>query len=107
MPDEITNSALAKKKFQELQDTHFKVLIDCFLKDTKFVFSDTPTIADLAIAPALTFIKARPKFWEAVPQKVKDYHQAVLEAFSHTSEEFGMLEHMCNTCEHEGASDSL
>ena len=46
---------------------YFKVLMDCFLKNTKFVLSDTPSIADLAIAPAFTFIKARLKFWEAVP----------------------------------------
>ena len=85
--------------FGELLSTHFKTLTECFLKDTKFVFSDTPTIADLSIALPLTFIKARPKFWDAVPEKVKEYQKAVLEAFPHTAEEYGMLEHMCNTCE--------
>mmetsp|Transcript_17345 Transcript_17345/g.28811 ORF Transcript_17345/g.28811 Transcript_17345/m.28811 type:complete len:221 (-) Transcript_17345:162-824(-) len=97
----------AKAKFEELQEKHFKVLMDVFLKDTKFIFSDTPTIADLAVAPTLTLIMARPKFWEAVPQKVKDYRTSVLEHFSHTKEEFGMLEHMCTTCEHESANDGL
>ena len=89
---------------------YFKVLMECFLNNTRFVLSDTPTIADLAIAiaPALTFIKARLKFLEAVPEKVMDYLQAMLEAFPHTSEEFGMLKHMmCNACEHAGASEGL
>jgi glutathione S-transferase len=101
------DDTVAKEKFNELLDTHFKTLTDWFLKDTKFVFSDTPTIADLSIAMPLTFIKARTNFWEAVPDKVKDYYEAVKEAFSHTAEEFAMLDQMCSTCEHPGAKLEL
>jgi glutathione S-transferase len=107
MGGDLTSSENAKAKFEELQEKHFKVLMDTFLKDTKFIYSDTPTIADLAVAPTLTFIMARPKYWEAVPQKIKDYRLAVLEHFSHTKEEFDMLEHMATTCEHERAGDGL
>jgi len=85
----------AKEKFKSLQEDHFKVLCDVYLKDTKFCYSDTPTIADLAVAPCLTFIKARSKFWDAVPDKVKKYHAAVLEAFPATKENFDMLDGMC------------
>jgi glutathione S-transferase len=97
----------AKKKFAELQSTHFPILMETFLKDTKFVFSDTPTIADLSIALPLVFIQAREKFWEAVPDKVKDYFNAVKEAFPHTAEEFGMISHMCSNCESPGAKLEL
>lgn len=84
----------AKKGFRKLMDEHFKTLTDVFLKDTDFCYSDKPTIADLAIAPSLTFIKARGKFWEVVPQKVKQYHARVLEAFPETKENFDMLDGM-------------
>jgi len=93
----------AKKDFKTLCDTHFKTLTTVFLKDTKFAYSDTPTIADLAIAPCLTFIKARSKFWEAVPQEVKDYRQRVLDAFPHTKENFDMLDGMCTGFDGDGA----
>ena len=87
----------AQKSFDKLKDQHFKTLTDVFLKDTAFCYSDKPTIADLAIAPCLTFIKARPKFWEAVPSKVKEYHARVLEAFPETKEHFGMLDGMVSS----------
>jgi glutathione S-transferase len=99
MDGDIVDIEAARKSFSELLNTHFKTLTDCFLKDTKFVFSDTPTIADLSIALPLTFIMVRPKFWDAVPDKVKDYRKAVIEAFPHSAEEYGMIEHMCTTCE--------
>ena len=54
----------AKKSMKELLDEHFPVLLDVYLKDTPFVYSDKPTIADLGIAPVLTFIKTRAKFWD-------------------------------------------
>ena len=98
MPDEE-----AKAKFKELMEVHFKVLTDTFLKDTKFIYSDTPTIADLAVAPPLTFIKARSKFWDAVPEKVKEYHKAVLEAFPDTADAFAMLDGMATGFTGEGA----
>lgn len=93
----------AKQKFQELMDTHFKVLTDCFLKNTKFIFSETPTIADLAVAPPLTFIKARTNFWDAVPEKVKQYHKRVLEAFPETTETFAILDGMATGYSGDGA----
>lgn len=101
------DDAVAKEKFNELLETHFKTLTDWFLKDTKFVFSDTPTIADLSIALPLTFIKARHNFWEAVPEKVKEYHEAVKASFPHSAEEFGIIESMCTKCEHPSAKLEL
>jgi len=85
----------AKEDFKKLLDEHFKVLTDVYLKDTKFCYSDSPTIADLAVAPCLTFIKCLPKFWEKVPEEVKEYHARVLEAFPDTKENFDMLDGMC------------
>jgi len=93
----------AKAKFASLRDEHFKTLTDVFLKDTKFVYSDTPTIADLSIGPCLSFLKARSKFWEAVPQDVKDYHQRVLDAFPETKTHFDILDDMCTGFDGEGA----
>eukprot|EP00804_Cyclotella_cryptica_P000320 CCRYP_010235-RB/>CCRYP_010235-RB protein AED:0.38 eAED:0.38 QI:209/1/1/1/1/1/2/1463/224 len=89
------SDAGAQKSFAKLMDEHFKTLTDVFLKDTPFCYSDKPTIADLAVAPCLTFIKARSKFWEVVPDKVKQYHARVLEAFPETKENFDMLDAMC------------
>lgn len=85
----------AKKGMKTLLDEVFPVLLDVYLKDTPFCFSDKPTIADLAIAPTLTFIKARPKFWAKVPEAVKEYQARVLEAFPGTKENFDMLDGMC------------
>jgi len=93
----------AKKSMKELLDEHFPVLLDVYLKDTPFVYSDKPTIADLGIAPVLTFIKTRAKFWDAVPDKVKEYHTRVLEAFPGTKENFDMLDGMATGYDGEGA----
>lgn len=98
-----TDNDEAQAKFKELMGTHFSVLTDCFLKNTKFIFSNSPTIADLAVAPPLTFIKARRKFWDAVPERVKQYHKDVLEAFPETAEQFAMLDGMATGCTGEGA----
>jgi len=89
-----TSDTGAKEAFKKLLDEVFPVLTGTFLKNTKFIYSDTPTIADLSIAPSLTFIQARKHFWAKVPQEVKDYHTRVLEAFSETREYFNMLTHM-------------
>ena len=70
----------AKESFAKLMDEHFPILMDEYLKDTQFCYSDKVTIADLSIAPVLTFLKCRPKFWEKVPEKVKDYYTRVLES---------------------------
>lgn len=70
----------AKESFAKLMDEHFTILMDEYLKDTQFCYSDKVTIADLSIAPVLTFLKCRPKFWEKVPEKVKDYYTRVLES---------------------------
>ena len=84
MPQE---DAEAKKSFAKLMDEHFPVLMNEYLKDTQFCYSDKVTIADLSIAPVLTFLKCRPKFWAKVPEKVKDYYTRVLEAFPDTKGE--------------------
>ena len=86
------DDAKAKEDFKKLCDEHFPILLDAFLKNTKFCYSDTPTIADLGVAPLLTLIKGRPKFWEAVPEGVKEYHARVLEAFPEADEYFTMLD---------------
>ena len=83
----------ARKQFKKLLE-QFTILCDVFLKDTKFIYSDTPTIADLAVAPPLTFIKTLDKFWDAVPEKVKAYHKNVLDAFPEIKENFDMLDAM-------------
>mmetsp|Transcript_20303 Transcript_20303/g.44131 ORF Transcript_20303/g.44131 Transcript_20303/m.44131 type:complete len:223 (-) Transcript_20303:140-808(-) len=93
----------AKKAFAKLLDEYFPVLLDIFLKDTAFCFSDKPTIADLCVAPLLTFLKCRSKFWEKTPDKVKEYHTRVLEAFPDTKENFDMLDGMCTGFDGEGA----
>jgi len=93
----------AKKQFKTLNEVHFKTLTDVFLKDRNFVYSDTPTIADLAIAPCLTFLKVRSKFWDAVPQEVKDYHKRVLDKFPGTKDNFEMLNVMCTNYSGDGA----
>jgi len=87
--------AEAKESFAKLLEEHFPVLTDVYLKDTKFALSDTVTIADLAVATTLTFIKARPKFWEKVPDAVKEYQTRVLDSFPGTKENFDMLDGMC------------
>mmetsp|Transcript_32264 Transcript_32264/g.63898 ORF Transcript_32264/g.63898 Transcript_32264/m.63898 type:complete len:225 (+) Transcript_32264:65-739(+) len=89
----------AKEDFAKLLKDVFPILTGTFLKDTQFVYSDTPTIADLSIAPCLTFIQARPKFWAKVPQEVKDYQTRVLEAFPETKENFDMLLNMMTSFE--------
>jgi len=85
----------AKANFKKLLEEVFPVLLDVFLKDKKFCYSDEPTIADLSIAPVLTFLMARKKFWEKVPDAVKEYRARVLEAFPDTKENFDMLVGMC------------
>merc|ERR1712194_344575 len=91
----------AKKSFKKLLEEVFPVLLDIYLKDTPFVYSDKPTIADLAIAPTITFLKARDKFWAKVPEKGKEYHTRVLEAFPETKENFDMLDGMCSSYEND------
>jgi glutathione S-transferase len=96
------DDAQAQADFKKLVDEIFPVLTGTFLKDTKFIYSDTPTIADLSVAPTLTFIKARKNFWAKVPDEVKDYYTRVLEAFPGAKENFDMLEGMCDGCSAEG-----
>ena len=92
----------ARDDFKNLLDIHFKTLLDVFLKDTQFIYSDTPTIADLAVAAPLTFIKGRSKFWDAVPDAVKKYQQAVFESFPETAENFAMLDGLYTGCQTAG-----
>lgn len=91
----------AKEKFALLLD-HLKTLTDVFLKDKPFIFSDTPTIADLAVALPLVFVMARSKFWAKVPDKVKEYHQRVIDAFPEAKESFDMTEGMATSCKVNG-----
>jgi glutathione S-transferase len=93
----------AKKSFAELMNDHFPILSDVYLKDTPFCYSDKPTIADLSIAPVLTFIKCRKNLWAAVPEKVREYHARVLEAFPGVKENFDMLDGMCTGYAGDGA----
>jgi len=64
---------------------------------------DNAHLPDLSIAPVLTFLKCRPKFWAKVPEKVKEYYTRVLEAFPDTKENFDMLDGMCTGYTGEGA----
>jgi glutathione S-transferase len=94
--------AKAQADFKKLLDEIFPILTGTFLKDTPFIYSDTPTIADLAVAPAITFLMARKKFWAKVPEDVKAYYTRVLEAFPDTKENFDMLAGMADGCTSEG-----
>lgn len=93
----------AKESFAKLMEEHFPILLNVYLKDTPFCYSDKVTIADLSIAPVLTFLKCRKHFWAKVPEKVKDYYSRVLEAFPDTKENFDMLDGMCTGYDGEGA----
>jgi hypothetical protein len=57
----------------------------------------------LGVAPLLTLIKGRPKFWEKVPEGVKEYHTRVLEAFPEANEYFKMLDDMAIGYKGDGA----
>lgn len=94
----------ARKQLKALKDEHFEILLNVFLKDHKFIYSDTPTIADLSVAPALTMIKVRGKFWEALPQEVKDYYARVLDEFPDAKESFDILGNMCSEYSGDGAN---
>lgn len=87
----------ATKSFAELIETHFVTLLTVFLQDgnTPYCYSESPTIADLAIAPALTFIMARKHMWDKVPKEVKEYRERVLAQFPDTKENFDALADMC------------
>ena len=98
-----TDEADAKKQFGKITNELFPTLMDVYLKDTQFVYSDKPTIADLSIAPVLTFLKCRKNFWAVVPEKVKEYHARVLEAFPDAKDYFDMTDGMCSGFEGPGA----
>lgn len=94
---------LAKEKFKELVDDHLKALTDMFLKDAKFIYSDTPTIADLAVALPLNYIKARGELWGALPEKVKEHQKAALEAFPETADKLASLNKWATGFDGEGS----
>mmetsp|Transcript_22672 Transcript_22672/g.47833 ORF Transcript_22672/g.47833 Transcript_22672/m.47833 type:complete len:225 (-) Transcript_22672:305-979(-) len=97
------DEVMAKKQFAKLLETHFPVLLNVFLKDTPFCFSDKPTIADLAVAPIITLLKGRKKFYEKVPDAVKEYYQRVYDAFPGANEYFKTLDDMCSNYDGPGA----
>jgi len=92
-----------KKGFKELMEDHFPILLDTYLKDTPFCYSETVTIADLAVALTFTFLKCRKNLWAEVPEKVKEYHARVLESFPDTKDMFDMLDGMCTGYSGDGA----
>lgn len=99
-----TDEELAKINFAKILDVYFPLLVDVFLKDTKFCFSDTPTIADLAVAPLVTLFKCREKFWAKVPHEVKEYYGRVLDAFPDVKEYVNMLDDMMVSYDGPGAN---
>jgi glutathione S-transferase len=101
----IGDDAKKREDFKKLQEEVFPILMGTFLKDTKFIYSDTPTIADLSVAPALNFLKARKKFWAKVPDEVKEYYQRVVDAFPGAKENFDMLADMADNCTAEQGAD--
>lgn len=52
-----------------------KKYVGIFLKDTKYLLSDTPTIADFRFAPMLDFIKVV----TPLPPKIVEYYEAMNE----------------------------
>ena len=93
----------AKANFKLMEEEVFPVFKDCFLKETKFIFSDTPTIADLSIGATIRFLAVRPKFWAKVPQEIKDYEQRVKEHFSENKDQFAIFEGMVADFKGEGS----
>lgn len=93
----------AIKGFKDLVEDHFSVLINTFLNGLPFIYSDTPTIADLSVGLGMTGLKARKYFWDEVPQAVKEYYQRVIDAFPEGAEFVGALSGMCESYEGEGA----
>ena len=83
----------AKACFKQIQEDVFPILIDEFLDGgkTSFIFGDVVTIADLSVAFPLAYIKARPKFWDAIPQTIKEYHDRVKSKFPQANESFALL----------------
>lgn len=79
-----------KESANKLINEALPVLDGTFLKDTKFVYSDTPTIADLAIGLPIIYLKARKKVWDKVSQKIKDYYVRVTESFPECKQYFDM-----------------
>jgi glutathione S-transferase len=59
-------TAAAKAIVQQLNDKYAEI----FLKDTQFLLSDTPTIADFRFAPLLVFIKVGCK----LPDRIQEYY---------------------------------
>ena len=92
----------ARANFKTMEAEIFPVITNHFLKDTKFIYSDTPTIADLSFAVTIKFLAVRPKFWAKVPQPIKDYEARVKEAFSETKDTFAVFEGMVAECKAEG-----
>ena len=84
------DEAKLKESAAKLVNEALPVLDGTFLKDTKFIYSDTPTIADLAIGLPIIYIKARKKVWSKVSQKVKDYYVRVTEAFPECKQYYDM-----------------
>ena len=54
----------AKIQFKKLMDVHFPMIEKTFLNGMEFCFSDTPTIADLSLAPLITLLRAGRSFGE-------------------------------------------
>lgn len=94
---------VAKKQFAKLLDEHFPLLLNTFLKDTPFCYSDKPTIADLAVAPFVNLLKGRKKFYEKVPDGVKEYYERVLAAFPDAEQYWKLLDDMCTNYDGPGA----
>jgi glutathione S-transferase len=92
----------AQADFKTMKEELFPVVTGTFLNGTKFIFSDTPTIADLCLAPTIRFLSIRPKFWEQVPQEIKDYEKRFHDFFSENKENWEMFAGMCAGCEAEG-----
>ena len=87
------DDAKAKSSFKDLQDNVFPILTDVFLAggSNSFIYGDNVTIADLSVALPLAYIKARPKFWDAVPQPIKDYHERVKSKFPQANSSYDSL----------------
>ena len=63
--------------------------VGIFLKDTKFLLSDTPTIADFRFAPMLNFLKIAVK----LPDRLKEYDEAMNALPGYTEACAGVVEY--------------
>jgi len=81
---DVAKEACGKAIYETLESKYGEI----FLKDTKFLLSDSPTIADFRFAPMLNFIKVATK----LPDRIVEYEKAMNELPGYTEACAGVVE---------------